>query len=158
MNYRLDDPFTDYWTMNGMDVADWDRFPAIHITFHARRRFAERTDIPETEVNLFVQDAVLFGRCMSSYSGPNLRFMYEKASGGLWPITYRGLMLLFSPIDYSLVTVYPLPSWFFNELPCVNPKETFFTRIAARMSDGLTFMRNLYHQIRTGRPDVDRWR
>lgn len=159
MNYCwFDDPFCDYeWIGDGMDEACRDSLPAIHITSHARQRFAERTGIPDEEVPLFVLDAVRWGRSMNSYRGPYLRFLYEKASGGLWPITYGGLMLLFSPTDYSLVTVYELPGWFYNELPSANAKETFFARVVARMSEGLMFMRNLYRQIRTGRPEMDHW-
>lgn len=102
----------------------------ICITQHARLRFAERTRFTEVELEDFVEEAFFYGRDATCFEGKYKEFLLEKASGGLFPLAYRGLLLLFDLKNRSLVTVYALPDWFFSELPHAIPlKESLFDRI-----------------------------
>lgn len=155
MNCWFPDPFFDTeYELGSYDNSRDSNGQAqtIHITAHARKRFAERTNIPDYEILPLVTDAVRWGKTLNDYRGPNLQYMYEKAAGGMWPIAYRGLLMLFSPKDFALVTVYPLPGWFLSNLRSANVKETKLQKLALGIDKGIIRMRNFWVQMCSGKP------
>lgn len=124
--------------------------PKVRISSHAVQRFHQRTDIAGIdEIEAFVDNAMKWGRNITSYSGIYRQFLIERTTHGFWPITYRGLLLLLSPDHTTVVTVYPLPYWFFNELPCCNAPEN---RLREWGSKFLNRFRSLCNQLLTGKP------
>lgn len=122
----------------------------VRVSSHAVQRFRERTDISAIdEINDFVDNAIQWGRNITSYTGVYRQFMLERTAHGCWPITYRGLLLLLSPDRTTVITVYPLPYWFFNELPRCNAPENRLIGWGSRFLDRLG---TLCNQLFTGKP------
>ena len=111
-----------YWDTSQSCHDDWrtSQFNDVrpHVTAHARKRFYERTDICPDEVDEFVSLAVRYGKTWHDYQGIYRQYLLDKASNGCEALVYGGLLLLFAP-NLSLVTLYSLPAWFFEQLPHV---------------------------------------
>lgn len=100
----------NFWTFWRIREAEAD---AIRITAHARRRFAERTDVAAGDIENFTRAALRYGRGRFSYRGECLAYLMQRSAGGLIPIVYQNHVLLFSA-DNTLVTIYPAPGSLFG--------------------------------------------
>jgi len=86
---------------------------SVHLSAHAIKRFQERTPFqsPIMAQN-FAQEALQQGRSIKDFIGACRVFLQEKTRGGYHPVVWRGLLLVFSPDQSTVVTVYRVPTWF----------------------------------------------
>lgn len=119
------DAFNDFESFNSFNQQAYNnpftRPSEVHASAHAIQRFRERTVlVTMNDINRFIQSALAWGKDVYSYTGPNRQYLLAKTAHNYWPITYQGVLLLLSPDKRTVVTVYLLPSWFYDELPTCN--------------------------------------